>query len=283
MRIYRYALIAVAVFAMALPAEAQQAKGEAVMGGDLCKINRGEDQLRMSAGTPIQVGDIIKCIGRETAKAFLDGTLVQFGPLSETTIEEGAPLTLTIAKGSVRATSQPGKPGAFILQSKKSRLTSQGGDAVVRYNAASEFTEVLNLEGRATVENVGYGASGSVQLDSMESTLLTPESAPTQPSPVAPRETGAYTRALQLESPPLPNGDLLLEIKPILDEMAGVYDDVRREIARPSLPQNAPFRLFDSRRQAYALPFFDVPGREAAEAGADIQVEYSIEAPKLRP
>lgn len=257
--------------------------GTVVAGEELCQINRGQDQLPMLPGAAINEGDVIKCIGKTKAKAFFGDVLVLFGPLSETQISAAAPLTVTLNKGAIRAMSAPGSSARFTLRSPKAAVAVAGADVFVRYNAASEFTEVVTVEGRAHAENTGFGAAGAVDLNPLESSLLSPESAPSQPAPVAPEDVRTYTRDTELSAAPVAGGDVFRGLEATMARIDAAYNETRRSFAQPSLPEGGPFRSLDSRRQAFAVPQFDQPGLEMAPGGAALKLDYDFSAPQLRP
>lgn len=263
-------------------AAAHAAAGTVVVGEDLCQINRGQDQLPMKPGADINEGDVIKCIGKTKAKAFFGDVLVLFGPLSETQVAAASPATLTLVKGSLRAMSAPGSNARLVLRTPKAAVTASGADVFLRYNAASEFTEVLTVEGRAHAENTGAGAAGSVDLNPLENTLLSPESPPSQPSPVAPEEVRTFTRDTELSATPPAKGDVFNGLEATMARIDDAYTETRRSFAQPSLPMGGPFRSLDSRRQAFVTPQLDQPGLEAAPGGASISLDYDFPAPQLR-
>lgn len=263
-------------------AAAHAAAGTVVVGEELCQINRGQDQLRMLPGTAINEGDVIKCIGKTKAKAFFGDVLVLFGPLSETQVAAASPVALTLVKGSLRAMSAPGSSARIALRTPKAAVTAAGADVFLRYNAASEFTEVLTVEGRARAENTGVGAAGAVELNPLETALLSPESAPSQPSPVAPEDVRTYTRDTELSATPPAKGDPFNGLEATLARIDAAYNETRRSFAQPSLPAGGPFRSLDSRRQAFVAPQFDQPGLDAAPGGASISLDYDFPAPQLR-
>jgi hypothetical protein len=270
------------LFALAAASAAHAAPaGHVVAGEDLCQVNRGQDQLKMRPGVELAEGDVIKCIGRTRAKAFVGDTLVLFGPLSETKIAAAQPVQLELAKGAVRVMTRAS--GAASVKTPKALVALKSADAFVRYNAASEFSEVVAIEGSVAAENIGMGAVGNVALNPMESSLLSPESAPSSPTPLSEGDLRTYTRETEYAEAPLPGGDLMRGIEPTLARIDQAYDEARRKFARPSLPQNAPFRALDSRRQAFVAPQFDQPARESAPAGATLDVKYSFPKPELRP
>lgn len=277
-------IVATLIFGLGLgPAAAQAAPaGTVVVGEALCQINRGQDQLPMLPGAVINAGDVVKCIGKTKAKAFFGDVLVLFGPLSETQIATGSPLAVTLMKGAIRAMSAPGANARMTLRTPKAAVTAAGADVFLRYNAASEFTEVLTIEGRARAENTGVGAAGAVDLNPLENTLLSPESAPSQPAPVAPEEVRTYTRDTDLSIAPTAKGDVFTGLEATMARIDAAYAEARRAFAQPSLPSGAPFRSLDSRRQAFAVPQFDQPGLETAPGGAALSIDYDFSAPKLR-
>lgn len=263
-------------------AAAHAAAGTVVVGEELCQINRGQDQLPMLPGAAINEGDVVKCIGKTKAKAFFGDVLVLFGPLSETQIATANPLALTLVKGSIRAMSAPGTNARLALRTPKAAISAAGADVFMRYNAASEFTEVLAVEGRARAENTGFGAAGSVDLNPLESSLLSPESAPSQPSPVAPEEVRTYTRDTDLSAAPTAKGDVFNGLEATMARIDAAYNETRRSFAQPSLPIGAPLRSLDSRRQAFVVPQFDQPGIDTAPGGAALSLDYDFSAPQLR-
>lgn len=272
--------VSVLFLALVPAATAQAAAGRIIAAEEGCQINRGQDQLQSVPGTEIETGDVIKCLGRTHAKAFFGKALVLFGPLSETRIAGTAPLTLELVKGSLRVMTEPGQRYPFTIKTAKSATTSQQGDVAVRYNASSEFSEVLVVDGSATAMNT-IGATGSVELKARESSLLTPESSPTQPTTLQPNEMRDYTKDTEFSAAPLPNGDIYRAIEPTMQRMDAAYAEARRRLARPSLPENAPFRSLDSRREAAAVPQFDQPGRDAAPGGATIELQWTSQPPKI--
>lgn len=278
----RRLLLTLAAVLAAAPAYAAPA-GTIVAGEDLCQLNRGQDQLKLAPGTAVQEGDLVKCIGKTKAKAFFGDVLVLFGPLSETQIVSARPLVLQLNKGALRAMSAPGSGARFTVRTPKTAVSGAGADAFVRYNAASEFTEVLAVEGRLHAENTGVGAAGAVDLNPLETSLLSPESAPTQPSPIGAGDVRGYTRDTDLAMAPLPGGDVFRGLEATTDRIEAAYNEARRTFAEPSLPAGAPFRSLDARRQAFAAPQFDQPGLEVAPGGAAVTIDYDFSAPQLRP
>ena len=253
--------------------------GTVVTGEDLCQINRGQDQLKMLPGTELQDDDVIKCIGRTKAKAFVGDSLVLFGPLSETKIMSSNPAQLQLTKGAVRVMT---RSEATVI-TPKATVAVKAADAFVRYNAASEFSEIVAIEGSVTGTNTGAGAAGRVTLNPMESSLLSPESAPSAPTPLNETDLRTYTRETDLAEAPLPGGDIMRGIEPTLARIAAAYDDARRQFARPSLPENAPFRALDTRRESFGAPQLDAPSRDSAPAGASLNLKYDFAEPTLRP
>jgi hypothetical protein len=269
------------ILAASLPAVSVWADaGQIVAAEDGCQINRGQDQIKPIPGAGLQIGDVIKCLGRTHAKAFLSDNLVLFGPLSETRISSASPLTLELAKGTLRVISEPGGRETFSIKTPKSLTTSQQGDVAVRYNASSEFSEIVVIDGSATATNT-LGATGSVTLNAKESSLLSPESTPTQPSVLQPNEIRDYTKDTEYSQAPLANGDLFKAIEPTMKRIDSAYAEARRQLARPSSPENAPFRSLDSRREAFPLPQFDQPGRDVAPGGANIDFKWTFQPPTV--
>jgi hypothetical protein len=271
--------VTLGIILSAAPAFAAPA-GSVVAAEDLCQINRGQDQLRPVPGLVLQEGDIVKCIGRTKVKAILGRVLVQFGPLSETKVISASPVGLELTKGALRAMSEPGATVPFSIRTRRSLVETTSGDVYIRYNASSEFTEVVAVEGTAQAQNIGPGSSGNVTLKPMETSLLSPESPPTQASPLSERELRGYTRDTDLAIAPLQGGDLFSAIGPTVERIDDAYGDARRQFARPSLPANAPYRTLDSRRQAFTLPQFDQPGRDTAAGGATLEFKYSFDQPR---
>lgn len=273
-------LVTLAFLAAATAAHAETA-GRVVAGEDLCQLNRGQDQLKMLPGVEILAGDVVKCIGRTRAKAFIGDALVLFGPLSETRITSGSPVQIELAKGAVRVMTKPSAEA--LIKTPRAAIALKSADVFVRYNASSEFSEVVAIEGAVKAENTGTGAVGSIALNPMESSLLSPESAPSSASPLSEGDLRTYTRETELAEAPLPGGDLMRGIEPSLERIGTAYDDARRRFARPSLPENAPFRALDMRRQAFGAPQIESPARESAPAGASLDINFKFAEPTLRP
>jgi hypothetical protein len=96
-----------------------------------------------------------------------------------------------------------------------------------------------------------------------------------------PNELRDYTKDTEYSGAPLPKGDMYRAIEPTLVRLDSAYAEARRRLARPSLPENAPFRSLDSRREALAAPQFDQPGRDGASGNATLEFNWTSQPPKL--
>jgi hypothetical protein len=260
----------------------QAAAGTLIAGDEGTLISRGQDQLPPAPGTALQVGDVIKCLGRTSLKAFLGDALVLFGPLSETRIVSLSPLALHLEKGALRVLTEPGKAGAAVrVTTVASEVSLPTGDVFIRYNAASEFTEVLVIKGEATASN-RKGVSSSIRLTALQNSLLSPDSPPSYPAQLQPREVQSFTRDTELARVPSP-GDRYAELDLILKRMDRMYLETRRDIARPSLPANAPFRTLDAYRYSQSNTAFDQPGLSTSPGDASLRLDWQVLPPRLVP
>ncbi len=265
------------LLASAAPATANPI-GTIVSGRAGVLINRGQDQVPPNPGVRLEAGDVVKCLGRTTLKAFVGDALVVFGPLSVTRIVSAAPLTLELEKGSLRVMTDPAKAAVpFRIQTAASMAgTDTRADIYMRYNASSEFTEIALIDGTAGAAN-RKGMQASVDLKARESTLLSPDSPPTQPSLMTAQDIGAYTRDLDSVDAPYPNGDVYAALEPIVKRVSASYEQLRRSFARPSLPANAPFRTYDTQRPFQTTLGFDQPGFSVAPGDADVTLQWRLE------
>lgn len=256
--------------------------GRVVLGEEPTQVNRGQDQLRPVPGLVLQEGDVLKSLGRASLKAFVGGVLVIAGPLAEVRIASMNPLVFELVKGGARIVTEPGKPRAFIVRTPKAQIDIAQGDIFARYNVSSEFTELVVIAGSARAANLG-DVTGAVEVRERESTVLIPESAPSQPGRLSEAEIRDLTRDLESAVAPLPKGDIYEAMGPTIERMSGAFAEIRRRLARPSLPENAPFRTFDTRR---VLPTAEAVERGAmlsAPADAGVNVKWEFErAPRLK-
>ncbi len=254
------------------------AENVVVAGEDGTFINRGADQVPVQPGVELRRGDVIKALGRTNLKAILGDTVVVFGPLSETAIAETNPLTLELKKGVLRFMSKPGSRSPVTLRTQVSQVVSTGGDVLIRYNSASQFTEVVTLGGNATAEN-RMGATGTAKLEGEQSTLLSPDSPPTTPSNLAEKDVAVYRASAALNVAPAQAGMPFAGADRVAERMERNYSVVRQQIARPTLPENAPYRTLDSHRKMQTTRGFDRPGLTTAPGDASLDVRWNFPQP----
>jgi hypothetical protein len=249
-----------------------------VAGEDGTHIERGPDQIAPVTGTMLQQGDLVRCLGRTNMKAFMGRYLLLFGPMSETTLESGAPQPqVKLDRGTLRVVTEPGSaPQPFVVRTPASRITIERGHVLVRFNPASEFTEVVVIEGAAAAANL-EGVDGSVTLSSMESTLLSPDSPPTRPQPLREADVARYLQGADLTAAPVEGGRLQHMIDPVMARLNQAYAQTRAQYARPSLPWQAPFRTLDTHRPATSARPVDDPGVTAAPGDSNLTIRWSFD------
>lgn len=274
--------IAAMCLGLAMP-NVVQASAVIVAGEDGTRVERGEAQLPPIAGTPLQTGDVIRCLGRSNFKAIIGDTLLLFGPLTEARIVSLSPLQIALERGVVRFVTAPDRQGSVTVQTEASRMTSSNGNILIRYNATSQFTELVALDGSVTGEN-RIGSTGTITLEANQSSLLSPESRPTAAAPVSARDRVMYERVTTLNVAPVPGADPFATLGTVLDRLDRDYANVRGELGRASLPLHAPYRTLDTHRTSQSTRIIDRSSSSAAPGGAGLDINWTFDGgPRENP
>ncbi len=186
------ALLIILGVLVAVPAWAQSV-GNLVYAAGEAQIVRDLKELPVSAGLPLESDDTLRVqIGARMKSMMDDDTIVMIWEDAEVRLEniqidviQGVRIVeLEQVTGNMRIIASEffGSTSRIMVRTPSARIQlDAGGDVIIRHRPSDDQTEVISVSGTPIVEHLFSDLEGTANLDPQQTTIITPDNAPSEP------------------------------------------------------------------------------------------------------